>query len=682
VRARRRPSVGNWLLETDEFQEWRGGDRPTDKAIYFCSGAGSGEDISKVSGETLRVKRMSLMISYTSSLVIDSLDEQASRGGGAVVILYCDHHEQHDQTTSNIIGAILKQLVVKDDRILGSVREAFLKTKNVCGGPELCLSDLVRMLKKSIVHLYRVFICVDALDELRSKELPELLVSLRGIVQELPNVRVFLTGRPYVEAQITRHLTRAVTIPISPKPHDIESYLKKKLEMDTEPYAMDDGLRSNIINTIHGKLSKSFVGISILHYACVTVHLLTITRRFLLVSLIIDAILEEVTVSDRRKRLNQMSKGNGLGDVYTKTLERMKAQKGRKPTFGINALMWVEYSERPLQAPELCHALGVEIGSQYLDPGSIPSIETLLWCSIGLITLEKASNTVRLVHFTLRGHLSNTPTLFERPRSTIAEICLTYLNSKSVRELPSSSVSAIRTFPLLNYASCHWEKHARGEMTQNVEELALRLLDGFGQHISSRILLIYGDCPMKLWTSSPDLEQDWFRGFTCIHWTASLGMLEMTSALLEMKEWDLNVDDATGNTAIAWAARGGHTDILKELLEQKDADPNIADKDGRTSLSWAAWQGEKGVVNILLERKDINLGPVHRDGRTPLLWAVSMGNEEAVKLILERRNADCSSVASGRTPATPPTKPGAPAFNTPLVTQILIDRSFPFHFVF
>jgi len=38
VRARRHPSVGNWLLETDEFQEWRGGDRPTDKAIYFCSG--------------------------------------------------------------------------------------------------------------------------------------------------------------------------------------------------------------------------------------------------------------------------------------------------------------------------------------------------------------------------------------------------------------------------------------------------------------------------------------------------------------------------------------------------------------------------------------------------------------------------------------------------------------------
>jgi len=28
-------------------------------------------------------------------------------------------------------------------------------------------------------------------------------------------------------------------------------------------------------------------------------------------------------------------------------------------------------------------------------------------------------------------------------------------------------------------------------MTQNVEELALRLLDGFGQHISSRVLLTY-----------------------------------------------------------------------------------------------------------------------------------------------------------------------------------------------
>jgi len=595
--------------------------------------------------------------------VIDSLDEQASGDGSAVVILYCDYHEQHEQTTTNMVGAILKQLVVKDDRILGFVREAFLKAKTECGGQRLCLSDLVGLLKKSMVSLPQVFICIDALDEFVPKELPKLLDSLKDIVQELPNMRVFLTGRPHVEPQITRHFTQAVMIPISPKPHDIESYLGRKLVMDTEPHVMDDDLRSDITRTIHDSLSESFVEIPILHHTSMIIHILTIPCRFLLVSLSIDAILEEVTVSDRRNKLNQMSKGDGLGDVYTKTLERMKAQKGPRPEFGMKALMWVAYSERPLQASELCYALGVKTGSAYsdLDLGDVPKIQTLLGRCLGLITLEKSSGTVRLVHFTLRDHLSNTPTIFESPHSMIAEICLTYLHFKSIRGLPSSPLPTLSTIPLLYYASCYWERHARRGVTHNVKQLVLGLLDGFGQQISSRILLIYGEYPIELgrWWPS-DLEWDRFKGFTCLHWTASLGMLEMTSALLEMKEWDLNATDATGNAAIAWAARGGHMDILKKLLERNDIDPDNADN----------------------------------DGRTPLLWAVSGGHEEAVKLLLERKDAAFSLPLNGRIPVASSTKPsallqprskwicsfwslppqpGALASDTPLIIQILID---------
>ena len=85
--------------------------------------------------------------------------------------------------------------------------------------------------------------------------------------------------------------------------------------------------------------------------------------RFLLVSLNIDAILEEVTIRQRRKKLEEMTQGNGLSDAYTATLSRLKAQKGYKSKLGLKVLMWVLYSERPLWAEELCHALGAEIGS-------------------------------------------------------------------------------------------------------------------------------------------------------------------------------------------------------------------------------------------------------------------------------------------------------------------------------
>ena len=43
---------------------------------------------------------------------------------------------------------------------------------------------------------------------------------------------------------------------------------------------------------------------------------LTLVARFLLVSLNIDAILEEVTIYNRREKLEEMTKGKGLGDAY------------------------------------------------------------------------------------------------------------------------------------------------------------------------------------------------------------------------------------------------------------------------------------------------------------------------------------------------------------------------------
>ena len=38
VRTKRFSGVGNWILETGEFREWRGGEGGAGKVILFCSG--------------------------------------------------------------------------------------------------------------------------------------------------------------------------------------------------------------------------------------------------------------------------------------------------------------------------------------------------------------------------------------------------------------------------------------------------------------------------------------------------------------------------------------------------------------------------------------------------------------------------------------------------------------------
>ena len=155
---------------------------------------------------------------------------------------------------------------------------------------------------------------------------------------------------------------------------------------------------------------------------------LILATRFLLVSLSISAILGEVTIYKRRKKLEEMTEGKGLGDAYTPTLTRIRSQDGRKSRLGMEALMWISHSEQPLKALELCQALGVEQGDTDQNAGNIPAIETVLRCSLGLITVELSSSTVRLVHFTLQDRLSNDSSLFCSPHSMMAEVCLTFLN--------------------------------------------------------------------------------------------------------------------------------------------------------------------------------------------------------------------------------------------------------------
>jgi len=172
-----------------------------------------------------------------------------------------------------------------------------------------------------------------------------------------------------------------------------------------------------------------------------------------------------------------MARGNGLSDAYTEALKRLNGQARNESELGMNVLMWVLHSERPLHAEELRHALGVEMESEDLDHENLPDIQIVLSSCLGLVTVEASSSIVRLVHFTLQEYLLHNPTVFRSPHSTIAEVCLTYLNFSCLWDLSPTPDSISPALPLEEYASCYWEKHARIGMTEKVKALVLRLLN-------------------------------------------------------------------------------------------------------------------------------------------------------------------------------------------------------------
>jgi len=416
--------------------------------------------------------------------------------------------------------------------------------------------------------------------------------------------------------------------------------------------------------------------------------------RFLLVSLVMDAVLADATIHQRRKTLDKMTTGFGLDDAYHATLDRIREQKGNRGKLGMEALMWILSCERQLKAGELCHALGVELGTTDINIHNVPSIRTLLSCTLGLVTIDGPESTVRLVHFTLQEYLVARHNLFITPHSMMAEICLTYLNFQSVCELSTALGTLPSTMPFLHYASCYWGLHAKKEMGKNVECLALQLLQQDANHIwvdillreekvgfFSRLNLLHG--------RTPDI-----RGFTGLHAVAYMGIPQVGIPMIGMKRWDLNGRDSNGLTPLMWAAKHGNSTLANQLLKQPDVDHTLADKGGLTPFIHASRGGHENVVKLFLEDGDVNPDSPDWSGRTPLSHAAGSGHkavllrlptwlglaplpqavghryERVVELLLQRRNVNPdSSDENGRTPLS-----YAAEYGSEGVVKLLIER--------
>jgi len=568
-----------------------------------------------------------------SSLVVDSLCDQARRQNVSVACFYFDFAAHNEQSPANTMGALLKQVVGGLEEIPVEISQAYQDQKKAIGGRGPRLPDIVKMLQTTTSQ-ERTFICIDALDECVPGHRAKLLSSLNQILRESPGTRIFVTGRPHIGPEIGRRLGgRVKSLSICPKRGDIVTYLRSKLEEDTTPDAMDSRLEADILRKIPEDISEMYVGATALGKlprASANRYI----SRFLLVSLNIDAVLQETTIHRRRQKLNSMTDGLGLGDAYGATLGRIKAQGGEKARLGMATLMWISHAERPLKVDELCHALAVEIGSPGLDTDNVPSMSTLLACSQGLVVVDKESSTIRLVHFTLQEYLQAHPDLFGAAHSTMAEICLSYLNSPQVKAISTSSSLELQGTPFLQYSSLYWGVHAKRKLSDCSWQLALKLFGDYNNHMSTKILLR----AQKLYYNGVDFDK--VSLFGGLHCASFFGIVEIVAGLVETEGYDINQMDCEGNTPLAWAAHNGHEGAVQVLLGRDNVNPEKSDNCGQRPLHHAAKRGHEGVVKILLGRGDINPDKPDGWGQTPLYCAARNGREGVVKLLLGRDEVD------------------------------------------
>ena len=190
------------------------------------------------------------MCSDTSSLVVDRLCDKAKEQSIAVACFYVDFAAREEQSPTNMLGSLLKQLVGGLKSIPDEINQTFQDHKKVIGGRGLRVPEIVKMLQ-AVTSLQPTFICVDALDECAEGNRPEVLASLRQILESSPNTRIFLTGRAHIGGEIERYLgRRVVVLSIKPNGDDIVGYVRMRLSRDTSLDAMDSGLEDQIIKSI------------------------------------------------------------------------------------------------------------------------------------------------------------------------------------------------------------------------------------------------------------------------------------------------------------------------------------------------------------------------------------------------------------------------------------------------
>jgi len=194
-----------------------------------------------------------------SSLVIDKLCDEARKEDTSVLYFYFDFVARNEQSPVNMLGSLLKQLVSGLEKIPEVVVQGFRNQRKGVGGRGLQISGILKMLQ-TITARRRTFICVDALDECVPAHRVVVLESLKQLLQESPNTRIFITGRPHVGSEVERRLDGAATfILIQPTEDGVVRYLRNRLEGDTTPEVMNSTLEAEIMKSIPETNSETYV---------------------------------------------------------------------------------------------------------------------------------------------------------------------------------------------------------------------------------------------------------------------------------------------------------------------------------------------------------------------------------------------------------------------------------------
>lgn len=285
------------------------------------------------------------------------------------------------------------------------------------------------------------------------------LLTALAVLQRRPNVGLLLASRDHVKLG---QLSRVRSVPVLASDDDVRLHLEIKIDeavgsvLHEEAGGQDlgeneqrrrakKGFRDELINSIVAKCKG----------------------MFLLADLQIRQLETAVSIRELCELL--ATQPEELDGQYAVYIRRVLSRRHRE--MAVSILTWIYASKSQLEKDELLEALSVRAGDTNRDKTGIPSSETVVKVSEGLVIYDANSCIFRLAHETLRTYLdTHSEEVLGNPHRSILETLSTYLQFCSFNNMESSSANTtpndvMDTLTLFALISCCVTRFSHGAIT-------------------------------------------------------------------------------------------------------------------------------------------------------------------------------------------------------------------------
>ena len=182
-----------------------------------------------------------------ASLVIDHLERSPEEDIPTTIYIYCDYKRQDEQTPINLTASITRQLLQHQVSIPEDTLQIYERHKSKSTRPTF--EEVLEMLKHSIARLTRIYLIVDALDELgNAGQVRQNFIGRLRLLQDRYHFNLMTTSR-YIPS-LAQDFQNPLCMDMQASPDDIKKYVQGHISDLAKCVRKDSGLQETIANSI------------------------------------------------------------------------------------------------------------------------------------------------------------------------------------------------------------------------------------------------------------------------------------------------------------------------------------------------------------------------------------------------------------------------------------------------